>query len=73
MGNQGTRRVPARAIRSARAPRHRPRCRSVWTANAFDGTISRIHLGSGQTTTIPVGATPNDLTFANGLIWVTID
>ena len=46
---------------------------SVWTANAFDGTISRIHPGSGKTTTIPVGGTPNDLTFANGLIWVTID
>lgn len=46
---------------------------SIWTANAFDGTISRIDIGSGETTTIAVGGTPNDLTFAHGLVWVTID
>lgn len=46
---------------------------SVWTANAFDGTVSRIDIDSGQTTTITVGGTPSDLIFANGLVWVTID
>ena len=45
---------------------------SLWTANAFDGTISRVRTGSGRTTTIHVGGTPSDLTFANGLVWVTI-
>jgi streptogramin lyase len=46
---------------------------SVWSANAYDGTVSRIDMSSGQTTTIPVGGTPNDLSFASGLIWVTVD
>ena len=46
---------------------------SVWIANAFDGTVSRIRLSSGEATTIPVGGTPGDLTFASGLVWVTVD
>jgi class 3 adenylate cyclase/DNA-binding beta-propeller fold protein YncE len=45
----------------------------VWTANALDGTVSRIDVSSRRTTTIAVGGTPSHVTFASGLIWVTID
>lgn len=46
---------------------------SVWTTNAFDGTVSRVDTTSGETTTITVGGTPNGLALANGFVWVTID
>jgi YVTN family beta-propeller protein len=46
---------------------------AVWTANAYDGTVSRIDVGTGKTTTITVGGTPSDLVVANGLLWVTVD
>ena len=45
---------------------------SVWTADSVDGTVTRIDLRSGTTTTIRVGGTPNDLVMADGLIWVTV-
>ena len=45
---------------------------SVWTANALDGTVSRISITTGRMTTIPVGGTPSDLIVANGLVWVTV-
>jgi len=45
---------------------------SVWTANSLDGTVTRIDLPNGTTSTIRVGGTPNELVMANGLIWVTV-
>ena len=45
---------------------------SVWTANSVDGTVTRIDLRQGTTTTIDVGGTPNDLIVAHGLVWVTV-
>jgi streptogramin lyase len=45
---------------------------AVWTADAFDGTVTRIEPDSGQTTTIDVGGAPNDVVVAHGLVWVTV-
>jgi YVTN family beta-propeller protein len=45
----------------------------VWTANAFDGTVSRVDPQSSQVTTITLGGAPNDIVYADGLIWVSVD
>ena len=45
---------------------------SVWTANSLDGTVTRIDLTRGTTSTIRVGGIPNELIFANGLVWITV-
>ena len=45
---------------------------SVWTANSVDGTVTRIDLVRGTTTTIRVGGNPNELIYSNGLVWVTV-
>jgi hypothetical protein len=44
----------------------------VWTANSLDGTVTRIDLRDGTTSTIRVGGTPNELVMADWLIWVTV-
>jgi len=45
---------------------------SVWTANSVDGTVTRIDLGRGTTSTIEVGGVPNELVFSNGRLWVSV-
>lgn len=43
---------------------------SVWTANGFDGTVSRVDRGRGQVTTIDVGGEPTAVAFGAGSLWV---
>jgi YVTN family beta-propeller protein len=45
---------------------------SVWTANAFDGTVSRMNLDTGRITTITLGGSPSGIAFADGQAWVTV-
>jgi YVTN family beta-propeller protein len=46
---------------------------AVWTANAGDGTISRIDTQTNSVSrTISVGHRPQGIAFANNLIWVTV-
>jgi YVTN family beta-propeller protein len=46
---------------------------SIWTANAFDGTVSRLDPQSGHIATIQVGGSPRAVAFAGGLLWVSVD
>jgi len=43
---------------------------SVWTANAGDGTVTRIDRKRGKVVTIPVGGAPAAVAFAAGSLWV---
>ena len=44
---------------------------SIWVANHFDGTVSRLDASTGRVAaTIPVGGGPNALGASAGLLWV---
>ncbi len=46
---------------------------SLWVANRFDGTVSRINPNTNTVTaTINTGSTPYDLAFVNNRVWVTL-
>ena len=45
---------------------------AVWTANASDGTVSRVDPATGEVTTIEVGHRPQGVAFANGRVWVSV-
>jgi YVTN family beta-propeller protein len=47
--------------------------KSVWVANAGDGTVTRIEASSGRVIGDPirVGGRPTDLAVADGVVWVT--
>jgi DNA-binding SARP family transcriptional activator/streptogramin lyase len=45
---------------------------AVWTANAADGTVSRVDPATSEVATIHVGQRPQGITFAHGLIWVSV-
>jgi streptogramin lyase len=42
----------------------------LWTANASDGTISKIDPAAGTSQQIPVGGAPAELAVADGSVWV---
>jgi YVTN family beta-propeller protein len=44
---------------------------SVWAANAYEGTVSRIDREHHRIVTIPVGDDPGGVAFAAGSLWVT--
>jgi virginiamycin B lyase len=47
---------------------------SVWTLNQRDGTLTRIDTESGQSRNLPIGMSGHggDLTFADGMLWITL-
>ncbi|MDQ4107269.1 MAG: hypothetical protein M3138_00475 [Actinomycetota bacterium] len=45
---------------------------AVWTANASDGTVSRVDPATGEVTTIEVGHRPQGVALANGRVWVSV-
>ena len=46
---------------------------AVWVANSGDGTVSRVDPETGDVVaTITVGASPQDILVAGGLVWVTV-
>ena len=44
---------------------------AVWVANSIDGTVSRIDLGSGKKSAIPVAPSPAGIALGAGSVWVT--
>ena len=45
---------------------------AVWTANASDGTVSRVDPATGEVTTIEVGHRPQGVALANRRVWVSV-
>jgi YVTN family beta-propeller protein len=46
---------------------------AVWVANRLDGTISRVDPKTNEVVaTIEVGNAPSGLTYADGLVWLTV-
>jgi streptogramin lyase len=45
---------------------------AVWTANATDGTVSRVDPATSEVAMIRVGHRPQGVVFANGRVWVSV-
>jgi peptide/nickel transport system substrate-binding protein len=43
---------------------------TVWVANGFDGTVSKVSARTGRTETIPVGVSPTGIAVGAGGVWV---